>query len=174
MENFANAIQEFVNNALGVSIIEMLIQIASTLLLFVVVRLFFWEHITNYLEKRKEQMSQDYDEAKQAKQNAEEKKQKAEEELKEIRLSAKERYEKAKSRGEKEAKDIIENAKQEAENILSNAQKEIRSEIEKARKNINDEIVSVATLMTKKIIDKKLTKKEHEQLLDDINESVIS
>ena len=36
--------------------------------------------------------------------------------------------------------------------VLKNAKSEIESELEKARANINDEIVSVATLMAEKII----------------------
>ena len=66
MENVAEVIQKFVESAIGVNAKEMAIQIASTLLLFLVVRYFFWSNITDYLEERKANMAKEYDDAKEA------------------------------------------------------------------------------------------------------------
>ena len=174
MTNVAESIRSFVNSALGVSLEEMIIQILATLLLFLIVRFFFWNNITAYLEKRKNAMNEEYDQAKKANAEAQTTKTQSDDELKEIRLSAKGLYEDAKNRGEVERKDIVVKAKDDAKKIVENAHKEITSEIEKARSSINDEIVSVATLMAEKIIKKEIDQDKHKDLIDEVTQGVAS
>lgn len=174
MENVAEVIKKFVEGAIGVDPKEMAIQIASTLLLFLVVRFFFWNNVTNYLDERKSNMAKEYDEAEETNLNAQLIKEKADEELTEIRVSAKGVIDDAKERGEKEREKIVSTAKSEAVTVLENARKEIDSEIEKARASINDEIVSVAILMAEKVIKKEIDESKHEELLAEVNKEVIS
>lgn len=174
MDNVAQAIQEFVNNALGVNPIEMVIQIASTLLLFFIVKKYFWGNITEYLEKRKDAMNEEYDKAHLANTDAQNFKQMADGELQEIRENAKGLYDDAKNRGEEERKQIVLKAKKDATKLVDNAHLEITSEIEKAKKDINDEIVSVATLMAEKIIGKEIDENKHKELIKEISKEVIN
>lgn len=174
MQDFANSLSDFVMESIGVDITEMAIQILSTLLLFLVVRFFFWNNITNYLEKRKEVMSSEYEEAKAANLEATTLKEKADQELTEIRLSAKGVIDDAKERGELERNDIVKHAKHEAEIVISNARKEIDSEIEKARSNLNEEIVNVAVLMAEKVIKKEIDESKHQELIEEVTKGVIS
>lgn len=174
MDNVAKAITEFVNNALGVNPIEMLIQIASTLLLYVVIKRYFWGNITEYLDKRKAAMSDEYSNAEAASKEAKELKEVAEIELKEIRESAKGLHDDAKNRGEEERKLIVEKARKEATKLVDNARLEIDSEVEKAKKKMNDEIVSVATLMAEQIIKKELDEDMQKELIKDISKEVIN
>ena len=174
MENVAEAIKVFVDGAIGVSPKEMIIQIASTLLLFIVIRYFFWNNITDYLEERKKYMAQEYDEANEANLEAQTLKEKAAGELTELRLGVKNVIDEAKERGEVERSLIVGNAKKEATIVMDNAQKEIDSEIEKARTSINDEIVSVAVLMAEKVIKEKIDDKTKNELLENETKEVIS
>ena len=172
MEDFANSLSDFVLESIGVDITEMAIQILSTLLLFFVVRYFFWNNITEYLEKRKEVMATEYEEAKAANLEAVSIKEKADLELTEIRLSAKGVIDDAKNRGELERTDIVKKAKNEADIVISNARKEIDSEIEKARSNLNKEIVSVAVLMAEKVIKKEIDESKHQELIKEVTKGV--
>ncbi len=174
MDNVAEAIKVFIDGAISVNLKEMIIQIASTLLLFLVVRYFFWNNITDYLEERKKHMATEYDEADQANLEAQSLKDKAVGELTEIRLSAKGIIDEAKERGEVERTEIVGNAKNEASVVMENARKEIESEIEKARTSINDEIVSVAVLMAEKVIKKEIDESKHKELLKEVTKEVIS
>ena len=174
MEDFANSLSDFVLESIGVDITEMAIQILSTLLLFLVVRYFFWNNITDYLEKRKEVMAKEYEEAKAANLEAVSIKEKADLELTEIRLSAKGVIDDAKNRGELERNDIVKKAKNEADIVISNARKEIDSEIEKARSNLNEEIVSVAVLMAEKVIKKEIDESKHQDLIKEVTKGVAS
>lgn len=172
MDKVAQAISEFIENAINVNLNEMLVQIGATLLLFVVVRIFFWESITNYLESRKELMASEMEEAQSKSKEAEDIKIQVEAELKEVRSNAKAIVDEAKSRGELERSKIVEKAKFEAGKVMDNAKNEIDSEIEKARANINDEIVSVAALMAEKILEKEIDSEKHKKLIDIVTKEV--
>ena len=93
------AIQSFVNDALGivegafgVSPKEMAIQILSTLVLFLIVRFFFWNKVTDYLEGRKEAMAQEYNDAQNAKDEAKGLREEADAELTMIKMKSKSAY----------------------------------------------------------------------------------
>lgn len=174
MDNVADAIKSFIDDALGVSILEMGIQIASTLLLFVVVKHFFWNNITDYLERRRNAITDEYKEAEEANKNAALIKVQADEELNQIRLDAKGIFDEAKERGEIERSSIVKKAKSEAKSVIEDAQKEIDSEIEKARSRINDEIVNVASLIAKKVIDKEIDMDKHKELIKEITNEVVN
>lgn len=172
MDNVAQSIRDFVENALGVNPIEMAIQIASTLVLFLIVKFTFWKHITHYLETRRETMAAEYDKASTASRDAVLVRTQAESELQDIRLSAKDLYEEAKQRGELERQSIVANAKDEAGRLMKNAQLEIESEVEKARGEINNEIVTVATMMAEKIIGREIDPSKHKELIDEVTAEV--
>lgn len=174
MDKVAQAISEFIENAINVNPIEMLVQVAATLLLFLVVRFFFWGNITEYLEKRKELMNSEIDEALSKNKEAEALKVQVEAELHEVRTNAKSIVDGAKVRGEEERQKIVGKAKQEADKVMLNARNELDSEVEKARANINDEIVSVATLMAEKIIKKEIDSEKHKDLIDEVTKEVAS
>jgi F-type H+-transporting ATPase subunit b len=176
-------ISEFVQESLGF-IIEVFggnsaqalqqvgIQIISTILLFLVVRFFFWNKVTDYLEARKTIMTNEYAEAKKANEDAIQTREEATQELTKIRQEAKSLIDQAKERGEDERKELIEQAKKDAEKLIDNAKQDIVSEMEKARQSINDEIVTVATMMAEKIIEKELDEKSYKTLLDRVTDEV--
>jgi F-type H+-transporting ATPase subunit b len=172
MDNVAKAIEEFVYNSLGVNPIEMVIQLGSTLVLFLVVRFFFWNHITAFLDKRKEVMNEEYNKAKDASKEADLLKQQAESELHDIRQSAKGMYDEAKERGEDERKHIVQTAKEDAERLRRQTEQEIAQEWENAKTDMNNEIVQVATLMAKKIIDKELDQATQKKLVQELTKEV--
>ena len=174
MDNVAQAISDFVEGAIDVNIQEMFIQISATLLLFLVVRFFFWNNITDFLDRRKKAMADEIEEAELANTEAQSFKLEASTELNDVRVNAKGIFEDAKERGERERTDIIKKAKKEAGIVISNAQKEIDSEIEKARSNINEEIVSVAILMAEKVIKKEIDESKHKELINEVTKEVVS
>lgn len=174
MDGIAQTVSTLVEKALDLNATEMAIQIASTLLLFVVIKIFFWEKITAFIESRQKFMEDEFSDAVSANEEAQVLKEKADDELNEIRLSAKSIVEEAKLRGESERVEIVEKAKSEANMIFENSQKELKSEIEKARSSINDEIVSVAVLMAEKVINKEIDESKQKELLESITKEVMN
>ncbi len=174
MDAVAESLRLFVEEITGISIMDMAIQIISTLLLFLVVRFFFWNNITNYLEERKSIMAKEYEEAEEKSAEATLNKEQAENELREIRLSAKGILDESKLRGENERLEIVSKAKKEAQQVLDNTKKEVESEIEKARAAMNNEIVTVAVEMAEKIIKKEIDKSKHEDLINEVTSGVVN
>ena len=172
MEQIAKAVAKLVEDALKINPTEMLIQILATLLLFIVIKLFFWEKITLFIEERGKHMEQEVLNAEEANKLAQENKEFTEKELHQARLDAKTIIDNAKSDATVEKNKIVGDAKEEASKVLHNAKLEIESEYEKVKADINDEIVSVATLMAEKIIKKEIDPKKHKDLIDEVTKGV--
>ena len=66
---------------------------------------------------------------------------------------------------------IVSEAQQKASAIVTKAQKEIEREKEAAVKEIKEDIASIAVDIAGKVIEKDLTAKDHERLLEEFIES---
>ena len=66
---------------------------------------------------------------------------------------------------------IVSEAQQKASAIVTKAQKEIEREKEAAVKEIKEDIASIAVDIAGKVIEKDLTEKDHERLLEEFIES---
>jgi F-type H+-transporting ATPase subunit b len=149
------------------------IQIISTVLLFLVVRFFFWNKVTDYLEARKAQMADAYESAQAAKAEAAKTNEETKAELHRIRQEAKSMYDEAKERGEEERKRLIAEAKQDAARLVDNAKSDIQMEFEQARQSIREEIITVATQMAGKIIDKELDENDYKTIIERATDEVV-
>ena len=167
MEAVAEAIQRLVDNGLGIDPVEMVIQIASTIVLVLVVKFFFWNKVTSFIEGRREVVDQEIIEATQRNDEAKKLKEEAEQELTQVKQEAKEILDEAKTRGEDTRREIVAKAKDEATHIKKSAQKDLAQEIEVARSNMRNEIIEVTSALTEKAIQKELNKKTYEKLLDE-------
>ena len=160
----AEDITAIIERAFGGSLSDIVIQILATLLLVIVVRVFFWKKITGYLEKRRDLIAKELDDAKNANVEAQQLHEKADKKYQDIRSKSKGYLEQAKQKGEEERKVIVEKAKEEANNLLTQAEQEIALEKQKARADIQNEAVTLATLMASKIIKEELDDKKYQNL----------
>ncbi len=167
MANLAEAIQRLVDIALGIDAVEMVIQLVATILLILVVKHFFWEKITAFIEARREIMESELTEATERNEEARVLKEEAEESFDKVKLEAKQILEDAKTRGEDNRREIIAKAKDEATNIKKSAQKDLAQEIEVARSHMRNEIISVATLLAEKVIAKEIDEATYNRLIDE-------
>lgn len=158
-EKLVSGLEETVQQALGVNLTDMIIQILATVVLVLIVKKFFWGRITEFLDQRKAIMASELSDAEKAHQEAVALKEKHDHELKEVREKSKEYYESAKLRGDEEKKRIIEEAKNEADIIVANGHKEVEYERQKAREALKKEVVSIASMMTEKVIGEKVDEK---------------
>ncbi len=169
IESFSNAIDRLVefSGLTQLDPVEMAVQIIATILLIVVVKVFFWEKITAFLDKRKEIVDSELTEAAEQNEEAKQMKKEAEETLQEAKERAKSIVDEAKSRGEDTRREIVREAKNEAERIKNNAQKDMDRELELARNKMRNEMIEIATHLTQKVIEKKLPKSTYNQLIDE-------
>jgi F-type H+-transporting ATPase subunit b len=163
-ERLVSGVEAAVEQALGVNLLDMIVQITATIILMIIVKKFFWGRITEFLQKRNQYMENELIEAETTNQEALQLKETREAELKEIRDKSKDYFENAKTRGEEEKKRIIDHAKKEADVILANGRKEIEAERNKAKIELEKEVVSIASLMAEKVIGKKIDEREFQDV----------
>ena len=147
------------------------IQLIATLLLFIVVKVFLWKPLTEFLEVRRNQMDKDLLEANEAKERA----LSIEAELKVKYDAAKEEIQKllkeAELQGNKRKEEIITEAKQEALRRLSMAEEEIKKEIAEQENDIKNQIISIAFLAAETIVGNEINREEYLDAVTKIIES---
>ncbi len=165
LQRMMEAVSEAIENALGASLSDMLIQIGATLILVLIVRHYFWDNVKDFIKKRKELMEEEFSSAKKANEEAQILQQKTDKEYQELKLKSKTFINKAIERGEEEHEIIVTKAKKEAQELLTQAQLQIELEKKKARSSIQKEAVDIATMMASKIIEKEIDEKEYQDLV---------
>ena len=165
IEKIMTAVAEAIERALGASLSDIAIQIGATLILVIIVKIFFWDKITAYLEKRKNLMETEFESAKIANQEAKDFQEKAAKEYHDIKVKSKDYLERAKQKGEEERVSIINKAKQESGNMMTQAEQEIALEKNKAQGEIRKEVIDLAAIMASKIIEKEIDNKKYQDLV---------
>ncbi|MDD4183899.1 MAG: F0F1 ATP synthase subunit B [Candidatus Izemoplasmatales bacterium] len=165
IEKISQAVSEALESALGVTLTDMLVQLAATIILIVIVKVFFWGKITAFIEKRRDYMAAELEAAETAKAEAETLKEKTEADYTELRQKAKDVIESAKKKGESERQTLIAKGKEEARATLAEAERELASVSEKTRDKIRDEAVDLAALMAEKIINQEIDRKKLEKMV---------
>ncbi|MGM0435689.1 MAG: F0F1 ATP synthase subunit B [Bacillota bacterium] len=172
MTAVAEAIQRLVDIALGVDPVEMVIQIVATLILVVVVKVFFWDKVTGFLDQRRTFINKEIEDATSKNEEASALKTDAEEALAEAREEAKSIVDEAKNQAEEKKRSILDDAKRDAQQVKKNARRDIEQEVEVARNELREEIVEIASLLSEKAIKKQISKRVYDKLIDEAIEEV--
>lgn len=172
IERIMEAVQKIIDQALGINLLDMIVQIAATLILVLIVKKFFWGRITDFLEQRKNILETEMESAKKNNLEAEELKLKRQEEANRLKQEAKAYLDNAREKGDLEKERIIGEAKHNAKNIIERTNKEIEAEKIKAKSELRSETIELAALMAGKIIQKEVDEKKYQDLLvEDIERS---
>ncbi len=146
------------------------IQIAATVILFIVVFVFFWKPITKILEKRRDAIDKELDDARVAKENAIQTQKELDQELNDARLKVKEMLETAEKEANMRKEEIINDAKAEAKMRMENLEHELELEKKNMEKDIKKEIVDIAFLAAEKIVAKEIDQEKYLSVVDSILE----
>ncbi|MBR3343723.1 MAG: F0F1 ATP synthase subunit B [Solobacterium sp.] len=122
--------------------LTMIVQLCSTLVLFLLMKHFLWAAVQDFLAKRAEKMQADLAESEQAKQDALSDRRKAMEQLNE-----------ASDRAEEIVSAAVRQAKDEKESILTQASREADAERKKAREQIQAERQEMYSSMRQEMIE---------------------
>lgn len=167
-----DSLSEAVISALEINVVQMLIQIAATIVLVVVVKVFFWSKITSFLEKRQAFMASELEAAKAQNEEAKSLKESAFEERQVILARSKEIVDAARIQGEAERNQIIMKAKEDVSRLVQTKTEEIEMEREKARADLRNEVIDLAVQIAEKIIKKEIDDKVYQDMsLDDFERS---
>lgn len=138
------------------------------ILLFLLGKLLF-KPLTNFLDKRRRDIQDAYDDAQKAKEEADkvleahqEKMDGADQEAMEIKF-------KARNEGLKEREKIIDRAESEATKVLTKAQEEILLQEKKALRRLREETVDLSVAVARRLLEKEIDKEDQRRF---INQSI--
>ncbi len=147
-------------------------QICNLFLQMYLIKRFLFKPIRNILEKRKAAADAQILDATKAKEEAEAMKAEYEQNMKEAYDKASDILSTAQKSAAKQSEDIIREASVQAVAIKEKAEKDIALEKRKAVNEIKDEIGDMAMEIAGKVIEREISAKDHEKLIDEFIEKV--
>lgn len=136
-------------------------------ILFFALSYFLFNPVRDYLEKRRQKIADDLQNARDNKKSAEALKAEYEDRLKEIHKEAEQILDEARKKAKKQEADILAEAREEAERILSRANREVELEKKKALEEVKQEMVSIASMMAAKAVAASIDVKIQDALVDE-------
>ena len=180
MDEILRGISDFVSECLGplgnsgnilTWLRDFTIQLIATLILFIVVKIFLWKPLTNFLEVRRDKMDQELKETEEARERAI----KLEEDLKVKYDAAKDEIQKllkqAEAEGSLRREEIIKEAKNEATRLITIANDDIKRQVAEQEKDIKNQIISIAFLAAEVIVGNEINKDKYLEAVTKIIES---
>lgn len=147
-------------------------QIVNTFVLFLILKHFLFEPVTNFMEKRKNEIADEIKKAENKHKEAINLKEKYNDKLKQVDSEGKKIIKEARKDAKEQASEIISKAREEEKQIRLDNQKEIEREKIKAIDSLKDEISNLSIMTASKVIEKDLDKSDHQELIDQFIDEV--
>jgi F-type H+-transporting ATPase subunit b len=145
----------------------LLAQIASFLVALFILWRFFWGPLTQMIEKRREGIGKDIEDARKGREEVEGIKREYQAQLCEIDGKAKQILEAAAADGKANRDEILKAAQAQARSFLDNAKVEIATEKQLAVAELRKETVDLAVLIAEKILKQSVDRGTRERMLDE-------
>lgn len=147
--------------------ITMLVQLCSTLVLFLLCKKLLWKPARDILAKRRDKMNENLMSSQKLREDASVELDKAKEELEHARNRSGEIVESARKEAENLRAEIVNKANSEASTKLALADKEIEQKERDAQDRIHDEMVDVAMAAVSKLMQDKATSSDDKKAIED-------
>lgn len=147
--------------------ITMLVQLCSTLVLFLLCKKLLWKPARDILAKRRDRMNENLMSSQKLREDASVELDKAKEELEHARNRSGEIVESARKEAENLRAEIVNKANSEASAKLALADKEIEQKERDAQDRIHDEMVDVAMAAVSKLMQDKATSSDDKKAIED-------
>ncbi len=140
----------------------------TVLVLYLIMKHFFFEKVHNFMENRTSQIKESFENAEQVNQLAAEKLLNYEEKIDQVQTEAREIIKDAKLRADAQAKAIVDDANQRAMEKMQQAEKDIENERLRAIGEMREQIAALAILAAQKVLEQKLEVSGQDELIDQI------
>lgn len=151
---------------------QVVIQGATFLAFFIIVKVFFADKVREILDKRKAEATKDLDDAKAAKEESEKILSDYKASMSDISDEKARILKEASDEGKKTREEIISSANAEAAKLLDNAKKSIEKQQSDAEREMRDKSVDLAIEMAEKVTGKAMDSETSAKLIDDFIDSV--
>jgi F-type H+-transporting ATPase subunit b len=152
---------------LGINLGYLISQIINFVLLLVILRVFLYKPIVNMLDKRREKIRTDLEEAENARSQAEAARQEYEKQLEEAREERRSILAQAREQADKMREEMLDKARGEAQDLVAKTEDEMETLRRQALAGAQDEIVELAMAAAGKVVGEALDTKAHRRLIQE-------
>jgi len=153
--------------SLGINLGYLLSQIVNFVLLLVILRMILYKPIVNMLDRRREKITTDLQEADKARSQAEAAKQEYEKQLDEAREERRSILAQATEQAEKMKEDILAEARAEAQEVVAKTEEDVEALRRQTLVGAQDQIVDLAMAAAGKVVGESLDEQAHRRLIQE-------
>ncbi|NMC55618.1 MAG: F0F1 ATP synthase subunit B [Eubacteriaceae bacterium] len=142
--------------------------IVNVIILYLIMKRFFFEKIRNFMQKRQDDIKDALDNADKVNADAEIMKKDYEKKLQNIEEEGRTIIKNSKIKAEEKAREIISQAEQKSDQMKKQTEAEIERQKRAAIEDMKDEIAALSILAAEKIIEKQLNIAEHQAVINKV------
>ena len=140
----------------------------TVIVLFLVLKKFFFEKVKNFMETRSNSIQDAFDSAEAVNRRADEKMQNYTKRIANVEAEGREIIRDAKIKADAQAREIIEDANKQATEIMNKAEKNIEREKQKAMEEMRKEVAALAMLAAERIVEREIQNIGQDEIVDDV------
>ena len=140
----------------------------TVIVLFLVLKKFFFEKVKNFMETRSNSIQDAFDSAEAENRRADEKMQNYTKRIANVEAEGREIIRDAKIKADAQAREIIEDANKQATEILNKAEKNIEREKQKAMEEMRKEVAALAMLAAERIVEREIQNIGQDEIVDEV------
>ena len=174
MEKAAEAVRAAIMNGIDliregagvdVTAVTFITQICATIVLFLFVRFFMWDKVTNILSKRQELVLESLNQKEEAEKRLEALNEESEHVLDDAKKEATAIKKEAITEAQTQKEAIMQKAKSDSDALILDTQAKLAAERDAAQDEIKQEIIDVAYLLAERIVEANIDKAKNEELV---------
>jgi F-type H+-transporting ATPase subunit b len=152
--------------------LTLIAQWCNLLILMLLVKKFLFKPVLNILQKRQDEVDKIYADANKAKDEANTLRADYENRLAAAKEEAGEIVKTATAAAQRKSNEMLEEAQTKASGLVARAEAQIAQEKKKAINEIKDEISGMAVDIASKVVEREISAKDHEKLIEDFIKNV--
>ena len=140
----------------------------TVIVLFLVLKKFFFEKVKNFMETRSNSIQDAFDSAEAVNRRADEKMQNYTKRIANVEAEGREIIRDAKIKADAQAREIIEDANKQATEILNKAERNIEREKQKAMEEMRKEVAALAMMAAERIVEREFQNVGQDEIVDEV------
>ena len=140
----------------------------TVIVLFLVLKKFFFEKVKNFMETRSNSIQDAFDSAEAVNRRADEKMQNYTKRIANVEAEGREIIRDAKITADAQAREIIEDANKQATEILNKAERNIEREKQKAMEEMRKEVAALAMMAAERIVEREIQNVGQDEIVDEV------
>lgn len=153
---------------MSIELTEILAAMINFGIFYVIMRVFFFKKITAVMDQRNQAIRENIDHAQADRSEAQRLVEEAREAARKNKVAGAEVISQYKEKAEEVYEDIVADARTEAKLIVQRGTKNAERELEQSRRHMRQNVVELATMLSKKAIGEDARAETHDRLVDDI------